>query len=93
LRAERPEPHSRFSSNPQSGAGKTIVQGVLLAGQGSTIEGSLPGGSPSGSPKPRQGVRGTVDKPSQILASLALALAIVMLGALRERRSVRLRVA
>ena len=93
LRAERPESHSRFSSNPQAGAGTTVVQGILLAGQGSAIEGGLPGGSPSGSPKPREGVPGRVENPSNVAASILLALAVVALGALRERRHVRLRVA
>jgi hypothetical protein len=94
LRAERPEAHSRFSSNPQAGAGTTIVQGILLAGQGSAIEGILPpGSSPPGSPKPREGVPGRVENPSQLALSVVLALAVVLLGALRERRHVRLRVA
>jgi PKD domain-containing protein len=93
LRAERPEPHSRFSSNPQAGAGSTIVEGILLAGQGSAVEGALPGGSPAGSPKPREGVPGRVENPSNLAASILLALAVVLLGALRERQHVRLRVA
>jgi hypothetical protein len=93
LRAERPEAHSKFSSDPQSGAGKTIVQGILLQGQGDAIPGSLPGGAPSGSPKPREGVPGVVQQPSQIAASIALALVVIVLGALRERRRVRLRLA
>jgi hypothetical protein len=93
LRAQRPEPHSPFSSDPASGAGRTIVQGVLLASAGTAIEGGLPPGRAAGGSKPAQGVTGTVKNPSQIGGSLALALAIVSLGALRERRSVRLRVA
>jgi hypothetical protein len=93
LRAQRPEPHSPFSSDPASGAGKTIVQGVLLASAGTAIEGGLPPGKAAGGAKPAQGVTGTVKDSSQIGGSLALALAIVSLGALRERRSVRLRVA
>jgi hypothetical protein len=93
LRAERPEPHSRFSSNPQAGAGTTIVEGILLAGQGSAVESTLLGGSPSGSPKPREGVPGRVENPSNLALSTLLALAVVLLGALRERRHVRLRVA
>jgi hypothetical protein len=93
LRPERPEPHSRFSADPQAVAGTTIVQGILLQGSGAAITGALPGGRPTGSPAPKQGVPGTVDNPSQIAASIALALAIVVLGALQERRRVRLRVA
>jgi hypothetical protein len=93
LRAERPEAHSKFSSNTQSGIGKTIVSGILLAGQGSAVAGGLPGGSPSGSPKPREGVQGVVEDPSRVAMSVALALAVIMMGALRERRRVRLRLA
>jgi hypothetical protein len=69
------------------------VQGILLQGAGAAITAALPGGRPAGSPAPKQGVPGTVDNPSQIVASIALALAIVALGALQERRRVRLRVA
>jgi hypothetical protein len=93
LRAERPEAHSKFSANPQSGVGKVIVSGILLAGQGAAVTGGLPGGSPSGSPRPREGVQGVVEDPSQLAVSLALALGVIMLGALRERRRVRLRLA
>lgn len=93
LRAQRPEPHSPFSSDPASGVGKTVVQGVLLASAGAPIEGGLPPGKAAGGAKSVQGVTGTVKNSSQIGGSLALALAIASLGALRERRSVRLRVA
>ena len=50
LRAERPEAQSKFSSNPQSGIGKVIVSGILLAGQGSALTGDLPGGRSGGQP-------------------------------------------
>jgi hypothetical protein len=93
LRAQRPQPHSPFSSNPASGADRTVVRGVLLAGAGASIAGGLPPGKAAGGQKPARGVTGTVENSSQIGGSLALALAIVSLGALRERRSVRLRVA
>ena len=70
------------------------MQGILLAGSGSTIEGGLPGGgSTAGSPKPATGVTGTADDPATIAIFAALALVFVLLGALRERRNVRLRVA
>jgi hypothetical protein len=90
---QRPEPHSRFSSDEASGEGKVVVQGVLLAGSGAPLEGGLSQGRPAGSPKPAKGVPGTASDPSQIAMSLALALGIISLGALRERRRVRLRVA
>jgi hypothetical protein len=93
LRAERPESDERFSADPTSGAGKTVVQGILLAGSGATIEGGLPGGASAGSAKPATGVTGTADERSTLLICVALALACVLLGALRERRNVRLRVA
>lgn len=93
LRPERPESNEKFSSDPLSGAGRTIVQGILLAGSGSAIEGGLPGAAASGSPKPDVGVPGTLDDPATIPVTIALALAMVLLGALRERRNVRLRVA
>jgi hypothetical protein len=89
----RPQPHTRFSSNPASGEGKTIVQGILLADIGPAVASALPKGAAAGSPKPRQGVPGTARHTSQLAASIALALAIVTLGALRERQRVRLRVA
>ena len=73
--------------------GKVVVQGVLLAGAGSPVEGGLPEGTGAGSPKPAKGVPGTPSDPSQLAMSLALALGVVSMGALRERRRVRLRVA
>jgi len=93
LRAERPEPDAPFSADPDSGKGKTIVRGVLISGSGTAIEGGLPKGAAGGSPKAAKGVPGTLDDPLQIAGSALLALAIVMLGALRERRRVRLRLA
>lgn len=93
LRPERPESDERFSSDPQSGVGKTVVEGILLAGSGSAVEGGLPGATASGSPKPAAGVPGTVDDPSTLAIAIGLAVAMVVLGALRERRNVRLRVA
>jgi hypothetical protein len=93
LRQQRPEPHELFSANPDSGVGKTIVQGVLLAGTGQTIKGALSKGSPAGNPKPQQGTSGTAGDPSRVGAAIGLSLAIMSLGALRERRRVRLRVA
>lgn len=93
VRPERPEPHERFSSDPESGAGKVIVQGVLLAGQGQTLEGPLSKGAPAGNPKPQKGTAGIATEPTQISAALAIALGVMTMGALRERRRVRLRVA
>ena len=89
----RPEPHLPFSSDPASGAGKTVVQGILLSGAGRTITQSLSKGAPAGNPKPREGTQGVPSDPSRVAPALALTLAIMWLGALRERRRVRLRVA
>jgi hypothetical protein len=93
LKAVRPDPDSPFSSDPESGAGKTVVQGVLLAGPGAKTEVTLPDGTAGGSPKAAKGVPGVVENPSQLGLALAVALTIVLLGALQERRRVRLRVA
>jgi hypothetical protein len=90
---QRPESHERFSSDPTSGEGKTIVQGVLLAGAGQTIKGALSKGAPAGNPRPRQGTQGTPADSSLVGPALALTLAIMALGALQERRRVRLRLA
>lgn len=92
-RVRRPQPHSPFSSDPESGAGETIVQGILLADTGTAVKGSLSPGKAAGSPKPQKGTSGTASNGSQIGASLLFAFGIVSLGALRERRRVRLRVA
>jgi hypothetical protein len=90
---QRPVPHSRFSTDPQSGVGTTVVQGVLLAGTGKTIDSELSKGAPAGNPKPQKGSAGVPADPSRVAFALALALAIMWLGALQERRRVRLRVA
>jgi len=66
---------------------------VLLAGAGTPLEGPLSKGESGGSPKAAKGTPGTVGSPSRLGAGLALALAIVSMGALREQRRVKLRVA
>lgn len=92
-RAERPEPDSQFSSDPESGAGKVVVQGVLLAGAGKTITQALSKGAPAGNPKPQKGTAGVATEPARLGAGLAVAFGFMTMGALRERRRVRLRVA
>ncbi|MEA2157501.1 MAG: hypothetical protein QOE11_3641 [Solirubrobacteraceae bacterium] len=77
-------------------AGIVQVTGILLSGQGTPISGGLPalGGKPSGTPKGPQAARGTnLDNPPSVPAALGLALLVISMGALRERRLVRLRVA
>jgi len=93
IKQPRPEPHSPFSSDPASGVGKTIVEGILLAGTGQTVKSALSKGAPAGNPKPRKGTPGTAPHPTRISIALILAMAIMSLGALRERRRVRLRLA
>jgi hypothetical protein len=72
------------------------VTGVLLQGQGAALQGGLPPlpSTPAGSPKGVQAARGTtrVDTAT-VPAGVALALLVISAGALRERRTVRLRVA
>jgi hypothetical protein len=76
-------------------SGLTIT-GVLLQGQGAPLDGGLPPlpSTPAGSPKGVQAARGTnqVDTAS-VPAGVALALLAMSAGALRERRTVKLRVA
>jgi PKD domain len=93
VRVQRPVARDRFSTNPTSGAGKAIVQGVLLAGSGAVLPGGLPQGKAAGSPKPETGTPGTSNGGSAAGAGFVLALGLVWAGALRERRRVRLRLA
>jgi hypothetical protein len=76
-------------------SGVTIT-GILLAGQGAAISGSLPApkAAPAGSPKGTQAARGTsIAAAPSIPGSVALAILVIAMGALRERRLVRLRTA
>lgn len=77
---------------PQRAFGTTI-SGVLINDTGSTAR-KLPGGTPAGGEEGVRAVRGG-DTPGSFPLGLggALALAIMWVGALRERRGVRLRVA
>jgi hypothetical protein len=92
-RAERPEPREPFSSDPASGEGKTIIEGVLLQGSGRVLAGGLPQSKGGGTPKPAQGTPGTAGNASRVVGGVLLALAVVSMGALQERRRVRLRLA
>jgi hypothetical protein len=93
LRAVRPESRSPFSKDPDSGVGKTIIRGVLLASQGKAITGGLPESKAGGSPKPQKGVPGTPAQGGRLAVGLAFAFAMMSIGALQERRRVRLRLA
>ena len=92
-RAQRPEPRQRFSSDPASGKGKTIIEGVLLQGTGRVLDSGLPQSRAGGTPKPAQGTPGTAGEGSRIAGGMLLALGVVSMGALRERRRVRLNLA
>ena len=69
------------------------MQGILLSGSGKRVKDALSKGAPGGSPKPQKGEAGVPSDPSRVGIALALAAAIMWLGALQERRRVRLRVA
>ncbi|MGH2944338.1 MAG: hypothetical protein ACRDLN_16360, partial [Solirubrobacteraceae bacterium] len=72
----------------------TTISGVLINDTGVTAR-KLPSGTPAGAPRGPQAIRGG-EQPGrdlQLLGTGLLALALISLGALRERRGVRLRVA
>lgn len=71
----------------------TTISGVLIDDTGSTVK-KLPGGRPAGAAEGVRAVRGG-DPPGTFPIGLGglLAVAVMWLGALRERRGVRLRVA
>jgi hypothetical protein len=73
-----------------------VVTGILLAGQGAAVtQQQIPKAAterPAGRPKGVQAARGAPqDDPVRIPAAALLSLLVVSLGALRERRGVKLR--
>ncbi len=92
-RPQRPEPDARFSTDPRSGAGTTVVRGILLSGSGATVDGNLPEAKAGGTPKPARGKAGAVSQLSQIGIAAAFAMSVFVWGALQERRRVTLRIA
>ena len=71
---------------------------MLLAGEETLPTGKLPSpkfssARPGGDEKGLQATRGGSDEPAQLGGGVALALLVMGLGALRERRLVKLRVA
>ena len=79
-------------------SGLTIT-GILLSGQGATLEDGLPplpstDDEPAGAPKGAEAARGTslADTPT-VPVTVAFAIFVIGMGALRERRLVKLRVA
>ena len=86
-----PPPSERLPAGP-------LITGVLLTGEKTLPTGKLPSPKfssprPGGDDKGLQATRGGEDEPAQIGGGLALALLVMGLGALRERRLVKLRVA
>ncbi len=90
--AQQPKPAQAKPEPPPKPFGTTI-SGVLVDDLGATVR-KLPGGTPAGAAKgaPESG-GGDASKPFELSTGGVLALAVLMLGALRERRGVRLRVA
>ncbi len=77
---------------PKEPFGVTI-SGVLINDTGETVR-KLPSGAPAGAPKGEQeSSGGKTDRALEIPVSAVLALAVICLGALRERRGVKLRLA
>jgi len=90
--AKKPDP-----AEPSPDAGPRIT-GVLLEGQATLPTAKLPtpklaSTQAGGGPKGLQATRGGDDEPAQLSGGVALALLVMGLGALRERRHVKLRVA
>ena len=91
-------PAARPDTPAPSQSATPLVTGVLLSGQPVALTGELPrpraastktGGSAEGPPA----TRGAAMQPGRIGGGIALVLGVVGLGALSERRRVRLRVA
>ena len=77
---------------PKEPFGVTI-SGVLINDTGETVR-KLPSGAPAGAPKGEQeSSGGKTDRALEVPVSALLAFAVICLGALRERRGVRLRLA
>ena len=80
-------------------SGGSPITGLLLAGEQTLPTARLPAlkssaaSQPAGSPQGLQATRGGSEDPGRLGGGIALALVVVALGALRERRHVKLRVA
>jgi len=90
--APKPKPKSKPAPPPKPPFGTTI-SGVLINDPGEAVQ-KLPTGEAAGAPKGLRATRGGDDGTSpQLGLGGLLALAVMTLGALRERRGVRLRLA
>ncbi|MEA2193671.1 MAG: hypothetical protein QOG42_105 [Solirubrobacteraceae bacterium] len=87
-----PKPESKPPPPPPKPFGTTI-SGVLINDTGTTVH-KLPAGKPAGAAAGVRAVRGG-DTPGSLSLAMAgvFAVAMIWVGALRERRGVRLRVA
>ena len=93
----KPEPEPKPEPKPPPPPPKpfgTTISGVLINDTGATVE-KLPGGQPAGgAAEGTRAVRGgETAGPFPLALSGLLAVAVMWIGALRERRGVRLRVA
>jgi len=89
----KPEPKPEPKPKPPPKPFGTTISGVLINDTGTTAR-KLPGGRPAGAEEGVRAVRGGETAGSFPLgAGGLLALLIMWVGALRERRAVRLRVA
>ncbi|HEV2776496.1 MAG TPA: PKD domain-containing protein [Solirubrobacteraceae bacterium] len=88
----KPERESEPPPPPAKPFGETI-SGLIINDPGTTAQ-KLPGGKPAGAAEGTRAVRGgEIDGAFPIGLGGLLALAVMWIGALRERRGVRLRVA
>jgi PKD domain len=91
-RAKPPPPSERAAAGP-------LITGVLLAGEETLPTAKLPAPKfspatrPGGDEQGLQATRGGSEESAQLGGGVALALLVMGLGALRERRLVKLRVA
>lgn len=87
-----PEPKPKPKPKPEKPFGVTI-SGVLISDPGTRIS-KLPGGTPAGGSQGRRADRdAAADAALELPLTGIAALMVLSLGALRERRAVRLRVA
>ena len=92
--AEKPEPEPKPEPKPlPKPYGGQLITGMLINDTGTTVR-KLPAGEPAGAAEGIRAVRGG-DPPGSLPLGLGGLLAVVVMwvGALRERRGVRLRVA
>ncbi len=92
--APRPaKPKAKAKPKPPPKPFGTTISGILIDDTGAPVR-KLPAGAPAGAPKGEKAApTGDERSPRELSAGGLLALAVIALGALRERRGVRLRLA